>query len=92
MTTRAAKEPVNAGIEGAPRSFEEDLARLEEIVAALESGDLSLEDSLKLFEEGVRLSGQCHKRLDEAEGKLQVLRPGGAEKIVVEDFSPEEGK
>lgn len=74
------------------RSFEEDLARLEEIVAALESGDLPLDESLKLFEEGIGLAGRCHRKLDEVEGKLQVLVSAGEEKIVIEDFHPEEGK
>ena len=54
-------------------SFEESLKKLESIVDKLEKGDLSLEDSLKLFEEGVGLSAACKKELEEAEGKVQVL-------------------
>jgi exodeoxyribonuclease VII small subunit len=54
-------------------SFEESLTKLEEIVAKLERGDLSLEDSVKLFEEGTRLSADCRKQLEEAEGKVEVL-------------------
>jgi exodeoxyribonuclease VII small subunit len=54
-------------------SFEQSLKRLEAIVDQLEKGDLALEDSLKLFEEGVKLSGACKKELDAAEGKVQVL-------------------
>ena len=54
-------------------SFEESLKKLEGIVDQLEKGDLALEDSLKLFEEGVGLSGLCKKELDEAEGKVQQL-------------------
>jgi exodeoxyribonuclease VII small subunit len=54
-------------------SFEESLKKLETIVDQLEQGDLSLEDSLKLFEEGVGLSAACKKELDEAEGKVQIL-------------------
>ena len=54
-------------------SFEESLKKLESIVDKLEKGDLSLEDSLKLFEEGVGLSSACKKELEEAEGKVQVL-------------------
>ncbi len=54
-------------------SFEESLKRLETIVDQLEKGDRSLEDSLKLFEEGVGLSAACKKELDEAEGKVQLL-------------------
>jgi exodeoxyribonuclease VII small subunit len=54
-------------------TFEESLKNLEVIVDQLEKGDLALEDSLKLFEEGVGLSAACKKELDEAEGKVQVL-------------------
>ena len=54
-------------------SFEESLTKLEEIVASLERGDLSLEDSVKLFEEGTRLSAECRKQLEEAEGKVELL-------------------
>jgi exodeoxyribonuclease VII small subunit len=54
-------------------SFEESLRKLESIVDRLEKGDLALEESLKLFEEGVGLSAACKKELDEAEGKVQIL-------------------
>lgn len=54
-------------------SFEESLTKLEEIVASLERGDLSLEDSVRLFEEGTRLSAECRKQLEEAEGKVELL-------------------
>jgi exodeoxyribonuclease VII small subunit len=54
-------------------SFEESLKKLESIVDQLEKGDLTLEDSLKLFEEGVGLSTACKKELEAAEGKVQLL-------------------
>jgi len=54
-------------------SFENSLKKLETIVDQLEKGDLSLEDSIKLFEEGVGLSTACKKELDAAEGKVQIL-------------------
>lgn len=54
-------------------SFEESLKKLETIVDKLEKGDLPLEESLKLFEQGVDLSAVCKKELDEAEGKVQML-------------------
>lgn len=54
-------------------SFEESLKKLETIVDKLEKGDLSLEESLKLFEEGVGLSANCKKELEEAEGKVELL-------------------
>ena len=54
-------------------SFEESLKKLESIVDRLEKGDLALEESLKLFEEGVGLSSACKQELDAAEGKVQML-------------------
>jgi exodeoxyribonuclease VII small subunit len=54
-------------------TFEESLKKLEAIVEQLEKGDLPLEESLKLFEQGVDLSAVCKKELDEAEGKVQML-------------------
>jgi exodeoxyribonuclease VII small subunit len=54
-------------------SFEDSLKKLETIVEQLEKGDLPLEDSLKLFEEGVGLSASCKQELDAAEGKIQKL-------------------
>ena len=54
-------------------TFKSDIERLERIVAQLESGDLPLEDSLKLFEEGTALAGKCQKRLTEAEQKITEM-------------------
>ena len=54
-------------------TFEESLKQLEGIVAQLERGDLPLEDSIKMFEEGMRLSAQCKQELDNAENKVQIL-------------------
>jgi exodeoxyribonuclease VII small subunit len=54
-------------------NFEDSLKKLETIVAQLEQGDLALEESLKLFEEGVGLSAACKTELDVAEGKVQML-------------------
>jgi exodeoxyribonuclease VII small subunit len=54
-------------------AFEECLARLEQIVTALEGGQLSLEDSLRVFEEGVGLARHCTRYLEEAERRLEVL-------------------
>jgi len=57
----------------AEEKFEEALAKLEEIVRKMESGDLTLDESLKAFEEGVRLSRLCAQRIDEAERRVEVL-------------------
>ena len=54
-------------------TFEESLKKLETIVAQLERGDLPLEDSIRIFEEGMRLSAECKKQLEEAEGKVEIL-------------------
>jgi exodeoxyribonuclease VII small subunit len=53
--------------------FEKKLTRLEEIVTKMESGSLPLEDSLKLFEEGVKNARDCHAQLTKAEEKVKVL-------------------
>jgi exodeoxyribonuclease VII small subunit len=53
--------------------FEECLARLEQIVAALESGTLPLEESLKVFEEGVTLARHCGRYLEDAERRIEML-------------------
>ena len=54
-------------------TFEKSLSDLERIVKQLEEGDLPLEESLKLFEEGVKLSRECRDRLTNAERRIQVL-------------------
>ncbi len=53
--------------------FEECLQRLETIVTELEKGDVSLDQALQLFDEGVKLSNSCRKELEEAEGKVEIL-------------------
>ncbi len=61
-------------------AFEEALARLEEIVRRMEQGEVSLEESLALFEQGVALSRHCARKLDEAEQRIATLtrRPDGS--------------
>jgi exodeoxyribonuclease VII small subunit len=54
-------------------TFELALQQLEQIVQKLEKGELPLEESLKLYEEGIRLSRLCHAKLEEAEGRIEVL-------------------
>ncbi|MFB3925954.1 MAG: exodeoxyribonuclease VII small subunit [Syntrophales bacterium] len=54
-------------------TFEKALLKLEEIVRKMEAGDLTLEESLQAFEEGIRLSGICAKKLDEAERRVELL-------------------
>lgn len=61
---------------GKKLSFEQSMARLDEIVRHLEKGDMPLNDSLALFEEGTALIRSCEKQLDEAEQKVVKLRKG----------------
>ena len=69
-------------------NFEEQLTALESVVERLEQGELSLEESVRLFEEGVKLSDACKKELEAAEGKIQLLtqQRNGAMKAVEFDL------
>jgi exodeoxyribonuclease VII small subunit len=67
--------------------FEECLERLEKIVKELEKGEVPLEKSLTLFEEGMQLSATCRKQLEEAEGKVEILLKQNG-KLQTEPFEP----
>jgi exodeoxyribonuclease VII small subunit len=69
--------------------FERSLARLEEVVRRLESANLSLDDAMKLFEEGVELSRECQKQLEQAEGRVEILLKKADGKLAAEPFEPE---
>jgi len=69
--------------------FERSLARLEEVVRRLESPQLSLDEAMRLFEEGVALSRECQKQLEEAEGKVEILLKKADGKLAAEPFEPE---
>ena len=77
-------------------TFEQQLTALESVVEELERGELSLDESVRLFEEGVRLSDACKKELEEAEGRIQVLVERGsrmvAKDLEVEDLDVDEGE
>ena len=64
-------------------SFEEAYARLEEIVRRLEGDDLTIEQSVELYEQGVGLVRQCNARLDGAELRISQLAPGGDGELTV---------
>ena len=70
-------------------SFEDSVKRLDEIVKHLESGDLPLEESLSLFEEGTCLITSCNAMLEEAEQKVSILRVGKDGSLTEEPFSGE---
>ena len=55
------------------KSFESQIENLEKIVAELENGDLSLDESVSKFEEGIKISKECNKTLEEAEKKITIL-------------------
>lgn len=70
--------------------FEKKLSRLEEIVQKMERGDLALQESLTLFEEGVKLSRDCHSELTKAEAQVKKLVGFDSNgKAITEDFKGE---
>ena len=85
MNTTPIKKPEPAK----KPDFEKSLGRLEEVVRRLESPQLSLDDAMKLFEEGVELSRECQKQLEEAEGKVEILLKKADGKLTAEPFDPE---
>lgn len=72
------------------KTFEDALSQLESIVARLENGDLPLEESLKLFEEGIKLSRFCNQKLNEAQKKVEVLLKGSGGESEPQPFEPGE--
>lgn len=71
------------------KTFEENLSRLEEIVKELEDESLTLEKSVKLYEEGVKLAGKCSLELEAAERKIKLLQKDGDNEIVETPISAE---
>ena len=65
-------------------TFEQALQQLEQIVQKLEKGDLPLEESLQLYEDGIRLSRLCHGKLEEAEGKIAMLLKDARGEVAVD--------
>ena len=74
----------------AAEKFETALKKLEDVVRRLEGGDLSLEESLKAFEEGVKQAAFCARKLDEAEKKVELLLKEKDGSFYKEEFRPEE--
>jgi len=71
------------------KSFEESMGRLEQIVRAMERGDVALEESLKLFQEGTELVRSCQKLLDEAQLQVKMIMTASDGSPVEEDFQDE---
>ena len=74
-----------------PKTFESSLEELEQIVRELEQGDLPLERSLELFEQGVKLSRECQDRLNQAERRIEILMRDNQGRPSVRPFEPEKG-
>ncbi len=72
------------------KTFEQSIAELEEIVSQLEGGNVTLDESLELFEQGIKLSKGCQKMLDAAEKKVSILMTNSDGEIEKEDFIGEE--
>ena len=72
-----------------PKNFETSLEELERIVRELEQGELTLEKSLELFEQGVKLSRECQERLNQAERRIEILMRDNQGRAVVRPFDPE---
>ena len=72
-----------------PKTFERSLEELEQIVRELEQGDLPLERSLELFEQGVKLSRECQERLSQAERRIEILMRDNQGRPVVRPLDPE---
>lgn len=72
--------------------FEKDLEKLEEIVAALEEGDLPLDEALKRFEEGIKLAKRCEKALCEAEKRIELLTKNADGQLEAQPFVEEQTK
>jgi exodeoxyribonuclease VII small subunit len=73
-------------------TFEERLARLEAIVEKLESGEVGLDESLKLYAEGAALIRECRRTLGEAEKRISKLTEAASGELGTEPFEPEEGE
>ena len=67
------------------KAFEESMNELEEIVEMLEKGDCPLDEAVKLFEKGVKISNECHKRLNDAEQKIKILTETDISGAVLEE-------
>lgn len=72
------------------KTFEESLAELEKIATKLESGELGLDEAIKEFEKGIKLSKECSEKLDEAEKKINILVQGEDGELEEENFVAEE--
>jgi exodeoxyribonuclease VII small subunit len=77
---------------GKSDTFEKNLERLDSIVREMEDPELPLERALLLYEEGMKLSEVCHKQVEEAEGRIEILMKKAGGKVVAEPFESGESE
>lgn len=85
MNSTPGKKPESTN----KQAFEQSLGRLEEIVRKMESANLPLDDAMKLFEEGMQLSRDCQKQLEQAEARVEILLKKAGGEMVAQPFEPE---
>ena len=71
------------------QTFEKSLTELEQIVVKLEDGDLPLEESLELFEKGIKLSRDCRERLSKAERRIEILMKDASGELTTQEINPD---
>lgn len=84
------KQAKRAGEKGEPADFESSLKELEMIAEMLESGDMSLDESIRQFERGMRLARFCRKKLDEAEKRIEILQKSGGGRVESKEVNVDE--
>jgi exodeoxyribonuclease VII small subunit len=90
LNSTPGKKPEPAKPDPAKKpAFEQSLARLEEIVRKLESANLPLDEAMKLFEEGMQLSRDCQKQLEQAEARVEILLKKAGGEMAAQPFDPE---
>jgi exodeoxyribonuclease VII small subunit len=90
VNSTPGKKPEATKAEPAKKqAFEQSLARLEEIVRKLESANLPLDEAMKLFEEGMQLSRDCQKQLEQAEARVEILLKKAGGEMAAQPFEPE---
>lgn len=89
MNSTPGKKPEPKAEGAKKQAFEQSLARLEEIVRKLESPNLPLDDAMKLFEEGMQLSRECQKQLEQAEARVEILLKKTGGEMTAQPFEPE---
>lgn len=83
---RGSKKMEKTKTRGQEVGFEEALGKLEEIVARMESDEITLEEGIEKFEEGIKFSKLCHQKLNKAAGKIELLLKDAAENVTLVEY------